>query len=54
MNIFYLDYDVTKCAEYHNTKHVIKMILERSQILSNAHRILDGQCIEIINKNRKI
>lgn len=54
MNIFYLDHDVTKCAEYHNAKHVIKMILEQSQILSTAHRVLDGQCIEVINKGRKV
>jgi hypothetical protein len=28
MNIFVLDWDVKKCAEYHNDKHVVKMILE--------------------------
>jgi hypothetical protein len=42
MNIFYLDNDVTKCAEYHVDKHVVKMILEYAQLLSTAHRILDG------------
>jgi hypothetical protein len=42
MNIFYLDHDVTKCAEMHNDKHVVKMILEYAQLLSTAHRILDG------------
>jgi len=42
MNIFYLDHDVKKCAEYHNDKHSIKMILEYAQLLSTAHRILDG------------
>ena len=42
MNIFYLDRDVTKCAEYHNDKHVVKMILEYAQLLSTAHRVLDG------------
>ena len=41
MNIFYLDYDVRKCAEYHNDKHVVKMILESCQLLSTAHRVLD-------------
>ena len=30
------------CARYHNDKHVVKMILEYSQLLSTAHRILDG------------
>lgn len=42
MNIFYLDHDVTKCAEMHNDKHVVKMILEYAQLLSTAHRCLDG------------
>ena len=42
MNIFYLDHDVKKCAEMHNDKHVVKMILEYAQLLSTAHRILDG------------
>lgn len=28
MNIFYLDHNTTKCAQYHNDKHVVKMILE--------------------------
>lgn len=42
MNIFYLDHETTKCAEYHNDKHVVKMILEYAQLLSTAHRVLDG------------
>jgi len=42
MNIFYLDHNVRKCAEMHNDKHVVKMILEYAQLLSTAHRILDG------------
>jgi Pyrimidine dimer DNA glycosylase len=42
MNIFYLDHDVRKCAEMHNDRHVVKMILEYAQLLSTAHRILDG------------
>ena len=42
MIIFYLDNDVTKCAEMHNDKHVVKMILEYAQLLSTAHRVLDG------------
>jgi hypothetical protein len=43
MNIFYLDRDITKCAEYHNYKHVVKMIIEYAQLLSTAHRVIDGQ-----------
>jgi len=42
VNIFYLDHDVRKCAEMHNDKHVVKMILEYAQLLSTAHRVLDG------------
>jgi hypothetical protein len=43
MNIFYLDRDITKCAEYHNDKHVVKMIIEYAQLLSTAHRVIDGE-----------
>lgn len=43
MNIFYLDKNPKKCAEYHCDKHVIKMILESMQMLSTAHRVLDGK-----------
>ncbi len=43
MNIFYLDSDVKTCATYHNDKHVVKMILEYAQLLSTAHRMLDGK-----------
>lgn len=33
MNIFYLDSDLKKCAEYHCDKHVVKMVLETTQML---------------------
>jgi hypothetical protein len=33
MNIFYLDQNIDKCAQYHADCHVIKMILESAQIL---------------------
>jgi hypothetical protein len=33
MNIFILDTDIQKCAEYHADQHVIKMILESTQML---------------------
>ncbi len=42
MNIFYLNDDPVKCAHDHVDKHVVKMILEYAQLLSTAHRILDG------------
>lgn len=34
MNIFFLDENPQKCAEYHCDKHVVKMILEAAQLLS--------------------
>jgi hypothetical protein len=43
MNIFYLDHDVVKCAEMHVDKHVCKMVIEYAQLLSTAHRVLDGE-----------
>jgi hypothetical protein len=42
VNIFYLHHDPKICAEMHNDKHCIKMILEYAQLLSTAHRVLDG------------
>ena len=48
MNIFYLDPDPKTCAEMHVNKHVVKMIIEYAQLMSTAHRILDGQ--EYIDK----
>lgn len=36
MNIFYLDHNIKKCAEYHYDKHLIKMQLETAQLLSTA------------------
>ena len=37
MNIFILDTNPRKCAEYHNDKHVVKMILETAQLLCGVH-----------------
>jgi hypothetical protein len=48
MNIFFLDKCTQTCAEMHLDKHVVKMILEYAQLLSTAHRILDGS--EYIDK----
>lgn len=42
MNIFVLDWNPSKAARMHNDKHVVKMILEGAQMLSTAHRVLDG------------
>ncbi len=36
MNIFILDKDIEKCAEFHCDQHVVKMILESVQMLCTA------------------
>lgn len=42
MNIFVLDNDPVIAAKYMCDKHVVKMIVETAQMLSTAHRYLDG------------
>ena len=42
MNIFYLDKDPIVISEMMCDKHNVKMILESAQMLSTAHRVLDG------------
>ena len=42
MNIFYLDKNPSIAAEMACDKHVVKMILESAQLLSTAHRVIDG------------
>ena len=39
MNVFVLDNDIVKCAQYHYDKHVIKIILESAQMLSATLRL---------------
>lgn len=43
MNIFYLSDSARECAQMHCDRHVLKMIIEYSQLLCTAHRVLDGQ-----------
>ena len=43
MNFFYLDEDPFKSIEYHCDKHIVKMPTEYKQMLSTAHRVLDGE-----------
>ena len=50
MNIFYISKDPVQAAEWMVDKHVVKMILESAQMLSTAHRILDGQ--ETLGKSK--
>ena len=42
MNIFYLDKDPIEAAKQSCDKHVVKMIVESAQMLSTAHRMIDG------------
>jgi hypothetical protein len=44
MNIFVLDKNPQKAAQYHNDRHVVKMILESAQLLSTACRLSDVPC----------
>ena len=50
MNIFILDEDPQKAAEYHCDKHVCKMILEAGQMLCTAHWM---SWLDHFNKQRK-
>lgn len=42
MNIFAVDHDPFIAAQCLVDRHVVKMILETAQLLSTAHRVLDG------------
>lgn len=42
MNIFFLAFDPAEAAIFHCDKHVVKMVLESAQMLSTAHRMLNG------------
>mgnify|MGYP003342777915 CR=1 FL=1 len=50
MNIFYVHETPSICAQQHVDKHVVKMILEYAQLLSTAHRVLDG--VSIVGKSK--
>lgn len=42
MNVFFTNSDPKRCADEHCTVHTRKMIIEYAQMLSTAHRVLDG------------
>lgn len=48
MNIFAIERDPADCARSMVDRHIVKMVLETAQLLSTAHRILDGE--EYISK----
>lgn len=55
MNIFRIENDPRDCAVSMCDKHVVKMILETGQMLSTAHRLLDGHLVieDYIDSNGK-
>jgi hypothetical protein len=54
MNIFYVHHDTVTCAQMHLDKHVVKMIVEYAQLLSTAHRLLDGiPVLDLSDQGRK-
>ena len=53
MNIFYLSEDPVQCAKWHCDKHVTKMIIEYAQLLSTAHRVLDGEHVKVLSNSGK-
>jgi hypothetical protein len=54
MNIFYLSDDPIEAAQMMVDRHVVKMILESAQLLSTAHRVMDGEEQTVLSeKGRK-
>ena len=51
MNIFFLDDDIKKCAQYHCDKHVVKMILETAQLLCGVHHMTPQVPYKLSHKN---
>ena len=51
MNIFHLDSDPVEAAKMMCDKHVVKMVVEYGQLLSTAHRLLDGEQYQDKTKN---
>ena len=55
MNIFFLHEYPDIAANYHCNEHVRKMITEYAQMLSTAHRVIDGvEGVRISKNGRKI
>lgn len=64
MNLFYLDKDLTKCAQYHIDRHVGKMQLEATQLLTSAlwvdkllgyvPRKLEKEELGLINEHKRM
>ena len=50
INIFYVNEDPFIAAQQMVDRHVVKMVLESAQLLSTAHRIIDG--VEYVGKSK--
>jgi len=53
MNLFILDKDPQTAARLQCDKHIVKMVVESAQMLSTAHRVLDGIEIRRPSKSGK-
>lgn len=53
MNIFYIDESPSAAARALVDKHVVKMPLESAQMLSTAHRLLDGRPVLAVAGGKK-
>lgn len=51
MNVFFVDRCPYKAAQSLVDSHVVKMVVESAQLLSTAHRVLDGTPISVLNEN---
>lgn len=55
MNIFFLHLVPEICAQMHIDKHVVKMILETTQLLCSVHHLTEGNtyvpCYKLTHKN---
>ena len=51
MNVFIFDSDHKKRAEMHCQQHLPKLILEQVQLMSAAHRMIDGKVVEGVSPN---
>ena len=49
-----MSHDPAECARFHVNRHSTKMVLEYAQLLSTAHRVLDGtMSVGLSNSGRK-
>ena len=54
MNIFYVHEDAKTSAEMHVDSHASKMIIEYAQLMSTAHRVLDGKQVKRLSKKNRL